>query len=40
MSDLKLIPKEVREEFALGVALVHCSMNASIKRLKQRAKQE
>ncbi len=40
LSDAKPIPKEDREEFALGVALVHYSMNAGIKSLKQRAKQE
>ena len=40
LSDAKPIPKEDREEFALGVALVHYSMNAGIKSLRQRAKQE
>ena len=40
VTNAKLIPEEDREEFALGVALVHYSMNAGIKSLKQRAKQE
>ncbi len=40
LSDAKPIPKEDREEFALGVALLHYLMNAGIKSLKQRAKQE
>jgi hypothetical protein len=40
LSNAKPIPKEDREEFALGVALVHYLMNAGIKKLNQRAKQE
>ncbi len=40
LSDAKPIPEEDREEFALGVALVHYLMNAGIKKLKKRAKQE
>jgi hypothetical protein len=40
LSDAKPIPEEDREEFALGVALVHYSMNVGIKSLKKRAKQE
>jgi hypothetical protein len=34
LSDAKPIPEEDREEFALGVALVHYSMNAAIKKFK------
>jgi hypothetical protein len=34
LSDAKPIPEEDREEFALGVALVHYSMNAGIKKFK------
>ena len=40
LSDAKPIPEEDREEFVLGVAAVHYSMNAGIRSLKQRAKQE
>ena len=34
LSEAKPIPEEDREEFALGVALVHYSMNAGIKKFK------
>jgi hypothetical protein len=34
LSNAKPIPKEDREEFALGVSLVHYSMNAGIKKFK------
>jgi hypothetical protein len=34
LSDAKPIPEENREEFALGVALVHYLMNAGIKKFK------
>ncbi len=34
LSDAKPIPEEDREEFALGVTLVHNSMNAGIKSFK------
>jgi hypothetical protein len=34
LSDTKPIPVEDREKFALGVALVHYSMNAGIKKYK------
>jgi hypothetical protein len=34
LSNAKLIPEEDREEFALGFALVHYSMNAGIKKFK------
>jgi hypothetical protein len=34
LSDAKPIPEEEREEFALGVALVHYLMNAGIKKFK------
>jgi hypothetical protein len=34
LSNAKTIPEEDREEFALGVALVHDSMNAGIKKFK------
>jgi hypothetical protein len=40
LSDAKPIPEEDREEFALGVALIHYLMKAGIKSLKKRAKQE
>ena len=36
LSNAKPIPKEDREEFALGVALVHYSMNAGIKKFKEK----
>jgi len=36
LSDATLIPEEDREEFALGVALVHYSMNAGIKKFKEK----
>jgi hypothetical protein len=36
LSDAKPIPKEDREEFALGGALVHYSMNAGIKKFKEK----
>jgi hypothetical protein len=39
-SNTEPIPEEEREELALGVALVHYSMNVGINSLKQRAKQE
>jgi hypothetical protein len=38
LSDSKPIPEEDREEFALGVALVHYSMNAGIKKCKAKGK--
>jgi hypothetical protein len=34
LSDAKPIPEEDREEFALGVALIHYSMNAGIKKFE------
>ncbi len=34
LSNTKPIPEKDREEFALGVALVHYSMNAGIKKFK------
>ena len=40
LSDTKPIPEEDRKEFALRAALVPYSMNAGIKSLKRRAKQE
>jgi hypothetical protein len=39
LSDAKPIPEEDREEFALGVALVHYSMNAGIKKFKAEVKE-
>ena len=36
LSNAKPIPEKGREEFALGVALVHYSMNASIKKFKEK----
>ena len=36
LSDAKPIPEEDREEFALGVALMHYSMNAGIKKFKEK----
>ena len=36
LSDAKPIPEEDREEFALGVALVHYSMNAGLKKFKDK----
>jgi hypothetical protein len=37
LSDAKPIPEEDdREEFALGVALVHYTMNAGIKKFKEK----
>jgi hypothetical protein len=38
LSDAKPIPKEDREEFTLGVALVHYSMNAGMKKFKEKGK--
>ncbi len=38
LSDAKPIPKEDREEFALGVALVHYSMNGGIKKFETKGK--
>jgi hypothetical protein len=38
LSDAKPIPEEYREEFALGVALVHYSMNTGIKKFKEKGK--
>ncbi len=35
-SDAKLVPEEDREEYALGIALVHYSMGAGIKKFKER----
>jgi hypothetical protein len=40
LSDAKPIPEEDREEFTLGVALIHYLMKAGIKSLKKRSKQE
>jgi hypothetical protein len=40
LRDAKPIPKEDREEFALGVALVHYSMNAGIKKFETKGKAE
>jgi hypothetical protein len=36
LSDAKPIPEEDREEFALGVALVHYSMNTGLKKFKEK----
>ncbi len=36
LSDAKPIPEEDREEYALGIALVHYSMGAGIKKFKER----
>ncbi len=36
LSNAKPIPEADREEFALGVALVHYSMNAGIKKFKEK----
>jgi hypothetical protein len=36
LSNAKPIPEKGREEFALGVALVHYSMNAGIKKFKEK----
>jgi hypothetical protein len=36
LSDAKPIPEEDREEFALGAILVHYSMNAGIKKFKEK----
>jgi len=36
LSDAKPIPEEAREEFTLGVALVYYSMNAGIKKFKEK----
>ena len=36
VSDAKPIPEEDREEFTLGVALVHYSMNAGLKKFKEK----
>ena len=36
LSDAKPVPEEDREEFALGVALVHYSMNAGLKKFKDK----
>jgi len=36
LSDAKPIPEEDREEFALGVALIHYSMNAGMKKFKEK----
>jgi len=38
LSDAKPIPGEDREEYALGVALVHYSMNSGIKKFKAKGK--
>ena len=38
LSKAKPIPEEDREEFALGVVLVHYSMNAGIKKFKAKSK--
>jgi hypothetical protein len=38
LSNAKPIPEEDREEFALGVTLMHYSMNAGIKKLKAKGK--
>jgi hypothetical protein len=36
LSNTKPIPEEDREEFVLGVALVHYSMNAGIKKFEEK----
>ena len=36
LSDAKPIPEEDREEFALGVALIHYSMNVGLKKFKEK----
>jgi hypothetical protein len=36
LSDTKPVPDEDREEYALGIALVHYSMGAGIKKFKER----
>jgi hypothetical protein len=38
LSNAKTIPEEDREEFTLGVALVHYLMNAGIKKFKAKGK--
>jgi hypothetical protein len=38
LSEAMPIPEEDREEFALGIALVHYSMNAGIKKFKEKGK--
>ncbi len=38
LSNAKPIPEEDREEFALGVALVHYSMNTGLKKFKEKGK--
>ena len=40
LSNAKPIPEEDREEFALGVALVHYSINADIKKFKEKGEAE
>ena len=36
LSNAKPVPKEDRDEWALGVALVHYSMNAGLKKFKEK----
>jgi hypothetical protein len=36
LSNAKLVPKEDRDEWALGVALIHYSMNAGLKKFKEK----
>lgn len=36
LSDVKPIPKADREKYVLGVALIHYSMNAGIKKFKKK----
>jgi hypothetical protein len=38
LRDAKPIPKEDREEFALGVALMHYSMNMGVSKFKAKGK--
>ncbi len=38
LSDAKPVPEEDRDEWALGVALIHYSMNAGLKKFKEKGK--
>ncbi len=40
LSNAKPIPEEDKEEFALGITLVHYSMNAGIRKIKAKGKAE
>jgi hypothetical protein len=40
LSNAKPVPEEDREEYALGIALVHYSMGAGIKKFKERGEAE